>query len=313
MSYSTQVLASEAELGSRRRLLMVRGIALQADSEIATLRASLAEAQAQRDALRADAERYRWLRANRLQPDAGSWFLSLLVYEEVDDGPAALDRAIDAARGATTPTADARAKRWPFASPPWMVARSLERAVAEFHGDMLAAVRNVFIEQGVEATPAPQPAGAAQTQFAWLVENGKQAGSGLAYRYMDQGLPLWTDDPHKAMRFARRVDAEMFAAEDEDAWRIVEHGFDETQPAGAAEQDRGIEDLLGALHRAEIEELLLPIQPPPTKERTECAGECGRSIPRGTEEGYGWPLIPMTRRYHCGSWECEQRVREQEK
>ena len=117
----------------------------------------------------------------------------------------------------------------------------------------------------------------------------------------------------RLLRFARRVDAEMFAAEDEDAWRIVEHGFDETQPAGAAEQDRGIEDLLGALHRAEIEELLLPIQPPPTKERTECAGECGRSIPRGTEEGYGWPLIPMTRRYHCGSWECEQRVREQEK
>lgn len=65
-----------------------------------------------------------------------------------------------------------------------------------------------------------------KTQFCWLVENGRQQGDGLAYRYMDHGMPLWTEDPHKAIRFARREDAEMFAAEDEDAWRIVEHGFE---------------------------------------------------------------------------------------
>ena len=65
-----------------------------------------------------------------------------------------------------------------------------------------------------------------KTQYCWLVENGKQAGEGLAYRRMDQGMPTWTEDPHKAMRFVRRADAEMFAEEDEDALRIVEHGFE---------------------------------------------------------------------------------------
>ena len=62
----------------------------------------------------------------------------------------------------------------------------------------------------------------AQAKLCWLVGNGKPAG--LAYRYMDQGVPMWTPDPHKAIRFARREDAEMFAAED--AWRIVPHGFE---------------------------------------------------------------------------------------
>ena len=66
----------------------------------------------------------------------------------------------------------------------------------------------------------------AATRYCWLVENGKQAGAGLAYRRMDQGIPTWTEDPHRAMRFARRADAEMFAEEDEGAWRLVEHGFE---------------------------------------------------------------------------------------
>lgn len=66
----------------------------------------------------------------------------------------------------------------------------------------------------------------ASTHYCWLIENGKKQGEGIAYRRMDQGIPTWTEDPHKAMRFARRADAEMFAEEDEDAWRIVEHGFE---------------------------------------------------------------------------------------
>lgn len=78
--------------------------------------------------------------------------------------------------------------------------------------------------------PAPQEASAAaggwQTEYGWLVENGKKQGEGLAYRCMDHGSIEWTEDPHKALRFARRVDAEAFAQEDEDAWRIVEHAFD---------------------------------------------------------------------------------------
>lgn len=58
-----------------------------------------------------------------------------------------------------------------------------------------------------------------RAELAWLVEDG----TGLRWRYMDQGRPLWTTDPNQAMRFARQADAEMFAAEDEDAWRITEH------------------------------------------------------------------------------------------
>lgn len=63
---------------------------------------------------------------------------------------------------------------------------------------------------------------APQAECGWLIENGKQ-GDELRYRTIRQGLPAWTDDHNEAIRFARRADAEMFAAEDEDAWRIVEH------------------------------------------------------------------------------------------
>lgn len=63
------------------------------------------------------------------------------------------------------------------------------------------------------------------TRYAWLIENGK-GGNELRYRSMDQGQPTWTTDPNEALNFSRREDAERFSAEDEDAWRIVEHGFE---------------------------------------------------------------------------------------
>lgn len=63
------------------------------------------------------------------------------------------------------------------------------------------------------------------TEFSWLVENGKQ-GHLLEYRSMDERGIHWTANPHKAIRFSRRADAEMFAAGDEDAWAIVQHGFE---------------------------------------------------------------------------------------
>jgi hypothetical protein len=59
-------------------------------------------------------------------------------------------------------------------------------------------------------------------EVGWLVENGK-SGDELRYRTMEQGLAVWTADNLKALRFARREDAEMFSQEDEDAWRIAEH------------------------------------------------------------------------------------------
>lgn len=62
-------------------------------------------------------------------------------------------------------------------------------------------------------------------EIGWLIENGKNAGDGLLYRTMKQGNITWTADVNAAIRFARRADAELFAEEDEDAWRIVEHGW----------------------------------------------------------------------------------------
>lgn len=83
-----------------------------------------------------------------------------------------------------------------------------------------------------------------QFETGWLIENGKNQGDGLAYRYIDNdsgGIPGWTEDHNKALRFARRADAEQFAHHDEDAWRIAEHAWhiDAAQPAdkeGKAEQ-----------------------------------------------------------------------------
>ncbi len=67
------------------------------------------------------------------------------------------------------------------------------------------------------------------TKYGWLIENGKK-GDALRYRNMEQGIPTWTADHDEALRFSRRKDAEKFAAEDEDAWRIVEHIFDDGIP-----------------------------------------------------------------------------------
>ncbi|MES1989259.1 MAG: hypothetical protein V4440_14740 [Pseudomonadota bacterium] len=81
-------------------------------------------------------------------------------------------------------------------------------------------VRNLITAQPTQST-APSAAIEAQ-QRGWLVENGKQ-GNELRYRTIEQGSVIWTDDHMKAIRFARRADAELFAEEDMDAWRIVEH------------------------------------------------------------------------------------------
>lgn len=76
----------------------------------------------------------------------------------------------------------------------------------------------VFMAQeGLRTAKFAQP-----METGWLIENGK-FGDELRYRTIDQGLPVWTADHMKAIRFARRADAELFAAEDDDAWRIAEH------------------------------------------------------------------------------------------
>lgn len=62
----------------------------------------------------------------------------------------------------------------------------------------------------------------ATREVGWLVEDGGTLAR-PRYRTMDQTGIHWTEDHNKAIRFARRADAEMFAAGDEDAWRITEH------------------------------------------------------------------------------------------
>lgn len=60
--------------------------------------------------------------------------------------------------------------------------------------------------------------------YAWLVENGENSPK---YRTWRDGCPAWTDDPYEATWYCRREDAERAHAEDEGAWRIVEHSFDD--------------------------------------------------------------------------------------
>lgn len=75
---------------------------------------------------------------------------------------------------------------------------------------------------GKPTTPWTTEPPSEEAWTAWLVEDG---GSEPRYRTMEQGLPIWTTDPLKALHFCRREDAALFAEEDEDAWRITEHLF----------------------------------------------------------------------------------------
>jgi hypothetical protein len=55
----------------------------------------------------------------------------------------------------------------------------------------------------------------------WVVANASDLEP--RFRTIEHGLcPIWTRDPVEALQFARRRDAELFAAEDEDAWLIMQ-------------------------------------------------------------------------------------------
>lgn len=59
-----------------------------------------------------------------------------------------------------------------------------------------------------------------ECSIAWLVEDG---ASPPRYRTADGNGFGWTLDVNKAIRLSRRCDAEMVAAADDAAWKIVEH------------------------------------------------------------------------------------------
>lgn len=73
---------------------------------------------------------------------------------------------------------------------------------------------------------------APKDELAWLVERGSPA----EYAYMDDMGIQWTSDPNKAMRFARREDAKMFAAGSDDVLHICEHMWHHSPPAQQEQQ-----------------------------------------------------------------------------
>jgi hypothetical protein len=57
-------------------------------------------------------------------------------------------------------------------------------------------------------------------EVGWLLENGEVTPQ---YIGVIDGALRWTDDNLKALRLARRADAEALAEIVDDCWRIVEH------------------------------------------------------------------------------------------
>jgi hypothetical protein len=93
---------------------------------------------------------------------------------------------------------------------------SVEYVMKPSEAAVFAKVRRQHI-----VSTAPPPSAEVSSESAWLVENGKHD---TQYRYFDEtGLVGWTPDVNHAIRFSRRIDAERFAAADEEAWRIAEH------------------------------------------------------------------------------------------
>lgn len=116
--------------------------------------------------------------------------------------------------------------------------------IARRHGlsaEQVAAVKESLLQQVATRIRASDetPAEPEWTREAgWLIENGK-SGDALRYRTMEQGMPAWTADNLKALRFARRADAEMFAAEDDAAWRIAEHIWSGPPQVKTSDQSSG--------------------------------------------------------------------------
>jgi hypothetical protein len=52
-----------------------------------------------------------------------------------------------------------------------------------------------------------------------VADAGNRAGE-HRFRTLKQGMSAWTNDIDEALQFARRKDAELYCAEDEDAWHI---------------------------------------------------------------------------------------------
>lgn len=83
------------------------------------------------------------------------------------------------------------------------------------------------------ALPSTPPCDRVEDETAWLVEKG---GNGPPqYITTDEFSLTWTTDVNKALRLARRADAEAISELCDDAWHVVEHMWSNVsalKPAG---------------------------------------------------------------------------------
>lgn len=77
-------------------------------------------------------------------------------------------------------------------------------------------------ERVVTLGAAQQAVVAVASSQAWVVADGQ----GARWRKWGDSGPEWTTDRDAALHFARRLDADAFAADDEDAWLIQPVGAD---------------------------------------------------------------------------------------
>lgn len=95
------------------------------------------------------------------------------------------------------------------------------------NGELIRALNyceHELVESALAATVKAVPSEA----LAWVVETGDV--SAPLYRTIECGMYEWTSDHMKAIRFARRDDAEMFAAEDSEPIRICQHAWSVAAP-----------------------------------------------------------------------------------
>jgi hypothetical protein len=90
----------------------------------------------------------------------------------------------------------------------------------------------LFLRTYLAAAPRPAAVGAAGLESGWCVERGP--ASAPNYLHVDGGLLAWTPDHMKAMRFARRADAEQITEIVDDADRIAEHAWHDSPTANGA-------------------------------------------------------------------------------
>ena len=102
----------------------------------------------------------------------------------------------------------------PFESYPELASHIERMAMSGVIGSLISW--EAFLRELNAALSPASPARTPMGGTGWIVSNGSET----KWRSWDQGGSIWVDSPDKATRYARREDAELVHAEDEDAWCI---------------------------------------------------------------------------------------------